>query len=133
MAALRRAGLRRGRGGDRRARPVYDAARRSGAVRLPSQEPVSTEERPLAFVPRAVWLALGVALAAQVAWNAALPAKRPAASDLPAAPSPALLRLASFGEPEAAARLAMLYLQSFDYGGANELRYRELDYARLVQ
>jgi hypothetical protein len=94
---------------------------------------VSAEERPLAYVPRAVWLALAAALAGQMAWNAARPAARPAASDLPPAPSPALLRLASFGEPEAAARLAMLYLQSFDYGGANERRYRELDYARLAQ
>ena len=94
---------------------------------------MSAEERPLAYVPRAVWLALAVALAAQIAWNAGRPAPRPAASDLPPAPRPALLKLASFGEPEAAARLAMLYLQSFDYGGTNELRYRELDYARLAQ
>jgi hypothetical protein len=43
-----------------------------------------------------------------------------------------MLRLASFGEPEAAARLAMLYLQSFDMGGGNSLRYQQLDYARLV-
>ena len=94
---------------------------------------MSAAERPLADVPRAVWLALAVALAAQIAWNAGRPAPRPAASDLPPAPSPALLRLASLGEPEAAARIAMLYLQSFDYGGTNELRYRELDYARLAQ
>ena len=39
-------------------------------------------------------------------------------------PSAAALRLASFGEPEAAARFAMLYLQSFEL--------RNLDYARLV-
>jgi len=94
---------------------------------------VSAAERPLAYVPRAVWFALAAALVAQIAWNAARPAPRPAASDLPPAPSPALLRLASFGEPQAAARLAMLYLQSFDYSGTNERRYRELDYARLTQ
>jgi hypothetical protein len=52
--------------------------------------------------------------------------------DLPAAPRPEALRLASFGEPEAAARLAMLYLQSFDLGGANTLPYQKLDYARLI-
>jgi len=94
---------------------------------------VSAEERPLAHVPRAVWLALGAALAAQIAWNAARPAPGRAATDLPPPPSPALLRLAALGEPQAAARLAMLYLQSFDYGGTNERRYRELDYGRLAQ
>jgi hypothetical protein len=51
---------------------------------------------------------------------------------LPPAPRAAALRLASFGEPEALARLAMLYLQAFDLGGGNVLPYRRLDYPRLV-
>ena len=55
-----------------------------------------------------------------------------AASDLPAAPSAAAMRIASLDEPQAAARLAMLYLQAFDLGGANRLPYRELDYRRLA-
>ena len=42
------------------------------------------------------------------------------------------LRLASFGETNAAARLAMLYLQAFDYSGANANPYGRLDYARLI-
>ncbi len=93
---------------------------------------MTAEERALGVVPRAVWLALAALLAAQVAWNATQPARRAAAVDLPPAPAPALLRLVSLGEPEAAARLTMLYLQSFDFGGTNERRYRELDYARLI-
>ena len=43
-----------------------------------------------------------------------------------------MLRLASFGEPAAAARLAMLYLQSFDLRAGNDIPYRELDYGRLI-
>jgi hypothetical protein len=53
-------------------------------------------------------------------------------SDLPPPPRPEALRLASFGESEAAARLAMLYLQAFDYGGANRVPYQKLDYERLI-
>jgi hypothetical protein len=94
---------------------------------------MTRDERPLAAVPAAVWLALGVALAAQIAWQAARPAPAPAASDLPPAPSVATLRLAAFGEPEALARLAMLYLQSFDLRAGNSLPYRRLDYTRLQQ
>ena len=45
---------------------------------------------------------------------------RPRPSDLPPPPGAAALRLASFGEPEAAARLAMLYLQSFDFAGTTD-------------
>ena len=43
---------------------------------------------------------------------------------MPPAPSARALRLASFGEPQAAARIAMLYVQSRGH--------RELDYPRLV-
>ena len=55
-----------------------------------------------------------------------------AARQLPPAPGVPALRLASFGEAEALARLAMLYLQSFDLGGVNAMPYRDLDYGRLV-
>jgi hypothetical protein len=90
------------------------------------------DERSLAAVPRRVWIALGASLAAQIALQSSLSMPAPSAADLPAAPRPAALRLASLDEPEAAARLAMLYLQAFDLGGTNSLPYRNLDYSRLI-
>jgi hypothetical protein len=66
-------------------------------------------------VPRTVLLVLSVTLAAQIAWQATRHAGTRAADDLPPAPGPQALRLASFGEPEAAARLCMVYLQAFDF------------------
>jgi hypothetical protein len=93
---------------------------------------VSRDERPLRQVPRWVWATLGGVLAAQLAWQGAQRPGPRAAVDLPPAPSAAALRLASLGEPEAAARLFMLYLQAFDLGAGNALPYRELDYARLI-
>lgn len=47
------------------------------------------------------------------------------AAELPPAPSAQALRLASFGEPEALGRVAMLHLQAFDLGA-------QLDYPRLI-
>jgi hypothetical protein len=94
---------------------------------------VTAEQRPLSHVPPLVWTAFAVTLAVQVAWRAAFPAPTPVAADLPPAPSPAAMRLAAFGEPEALARLTMLYLQAYDYGGANATPYSRLDYGRLVQ
>ena len=93
---------------------------------------MSRDERALSAVPAWVHAVLVAALAVQIGVRLARPGGAPAASDLPAAPPAAALRLASFDEPEAAARLAMLYLQAFDLGGANRLPYRELDYRRLV-
>ena len=90
------------------------------------------DERPLAYVPRPVWAALFVLLGAQVAWQAGHGPPRTGGADLPPAPAPAALRLASFGEAPAASRLIMLYVQAFDLGGGNELPYRQLDYARLI-
>jgi hypothetical protein len=90
------------------------------------------DERPLSDVPAWLWLVLGAALAAQIAVRALQAPLALGSADLPPAPSSAALRLASFGEPEAMARLAMLYLQAFDYGGTNPSPYRELNYAHLV-
>lgn len=93
---------------------------------------MSRDERALSVVPAWVHAVLIAALATQVGVRLAQPVGAPAASDLPTAPPAQALRLATLGEPQAMARLAMLYLQSFDLGGANRLPYRELDYGRLV-
>ena len=93
---------------------------------------MTRDERPLRMVPAAVWLGLAAALAAQIAWRAGQGQPGAAAADLPPPPGAAALRLASFGEPAALARLTMLYLQAFDYGGGNITPYRRLDYARLT-
>ena len=93
---------------------------------------MSRDERPLAAVPRALWVLLAAALAAQLAWQHPGLRRAPGAADLPPPPSVQALRLAAFGEPEALARIAMLYLQSFDLGAGNALPYQKLDYQRLV-
>jgi hypothetical protein len=49
----------------------------------------------------------------QIAWQAARHGGAPASNDLPPPPRAEALRLAAFGEPQALARIAMLYVQSF--------------------
>jgi hypothetical protein len=83
-------------------------------------------------VPRWVLALLAVSLAAQVGWQANRDAGTVAAADLPPPPGAPALRLASFGEAEALARLTMIYLQSYDFGGANTTPYQKLDYRRLA-
>jgi len=92
----------------------------------------ASDERALAAVPRWILWLLAGAVAAQVCWQAARHPGTPGASDLPPAPSAAALRLASFGETAALARLAMLWLQAFDSRGDNDIPYRHLDYVRLT-
>ena len=93
---------------------------------------MSGEQRPLRTVPAWLWTLLAASLAGQLAVHAAAPATRARAEDLPPAPRAAVLRLASLGEPQALARLAMLYLQAFDFGGGSALPYQRLDYSRLT-
>lgn len=93
---------------------------------------MTRDERPLGALPAWLWLSLAVALALQISWRTQEAAPHLRQAELPPAPSSAALRLAAFGEPEAAARLVMLYLQAFDYGGANPTPYRRLDYGRLI-
>jgi hypothetical protein len=93
---------------------------------------MSREARAPSAVPLWLWLLVAGAFAAQLALHAAAPGPALEAEDLPPAPTAQVLRLAGLGEPQAAARIAMLYVQSFDLGGANSLAYRRLDYGRLI-
>jgi len=92
---------------------------------------MSPELRPLSAVPLWISALLALALGLQIASRLASPALRESA-DLPPPPRPETLRLASLAEEPAAARLAMLYLQAFDYRGANRIPYQKLDYGRLI-
>lgn len=92
----------------------------------------AARERRLSAVPGWVLAMLGAALAAQIGWRLAQRADAPAAEDLPPAPSASALRLASFGEPAALARLSMVWLLAFDARGDNVIAYQRLDYARLI-
>ena len=83
---------------------------------------MSRDVRPVGAVPACVLALLGLSLAAQIALQITRDAGTEAAAQLPPAPGPDALRLASFGEPEAAARLAMVHLQA----------YRDPGYPRLV-
>lgn len=78
--------------------------------------------RPVSAVPRWVLACLAMSLATQVVWQARRDTGAAAAPELAPAPGAHALRLASFGEPEALARLAMVHLQS----------YRTPDYRRLI-
>jgi len=93
---------------------------------------VSADIRSLSAVPPRLGILLAASLAAQLAWQAWRVAPASQRADLPPAPPAALLRVASFDEPEAAARLAMLYLQAYDLRGDNAMPYQQLDYERLI-
>lgn len=94
---------------------------------------MNSNERPVSSVPRAILGVLALSLAAQIGWKSMARPGMPAAEDLPAAPRPQVLRILALGEPATLARLAMLYLQAFDYHGTNAMPYRRLDYARLIE
>jgi hypothetical protein len=93
---------------------------------------VKASERPLADVPAWLWAALGACLAVQIGIQSLRPAPATSAADLPPAPRASALRAASFGEPAAATRLAMLYLQAFDLGASNVRPYQQLDFSVLA-
>jgi len=92
----------------------------------------STDERPVALVPRRLLALLAAAFAAQLALHSLQPPPAASAEDLPAAPDVRVLRLAAFGEPAALAKGLMLWLQAFDYRSATRVPYRDLDYRTLI-
>src|SRR4051812_39655744 len=132
MAALWPSRRREPRLGHGRHDPLRGSGDGGRLVRFLPPERLMRDERPVAHVPTWITVLLAIALAGQAIIHAGWQRGTPAAEDLPPAPSFAGLRLISFGEPQATARLAMLYLQSFDLGGANSLPYAKLDYPRLI-
>jgi hypothetical protein len=92
---------------------------------------MNRDQRAVSAVPFWITVLLATTLGLQFAWQATSPRTHRTA-ELPPAPRPAALRLASFAEEPAMARLAMLYLQAFDYRGANRIPYQKLDYTRLI-
>lgn len=93
---------------------------------------MKSSERPLADVPAWLWAALGACLVVQIGIQSLRPAPPTSAADLPPPPRAAALRAASVGEPAAAARLTMLYLQAFDLGAGNARPYQQLDFMVLA-
>ncbi len=73
-------------------------------------------------------LLVAAMLAAHLLYAPWLPRPAAAPAALPAAPPAGWLRVASLGEPEAAARLLMLHVQTLDDGQ----RWRDMDYAVLA-
>lgn len=88
-------------------------------------------ERAISTVPGAVLALLAAALALQLALKALEPRPAATAADLPRAPPTATLRLASIGEPIAAANLLSLYLQAFDTQPGISIPFKDLDYDRV--
>jgi hypothetical protein len=78
----------------------------------------------LRAVPNSVLASLALALAAQIAWQAKRPLAPVDGETLGAPPRAETLRLVTFGEPAAAARLAMLHVQGYELRG--------LDYGNLA-
>lgn len=89
-------------------------------------------ERPVSAVPAWIGCLLVAALVVQLATASLRGSAASTAKDLPPAPSTQALFLASLGEPQAFARVAMLYVQGFDLGASNALAYRKLDYHNLL-
>jgi hypothetical protein len=90
-------------------------------------------QRPLSAVPRGVVIAIALALILQAALRLAQAPPNAEGSDLPPAPPVQMLKLAAFGEPQALAKLMMIYLQAYDYRADNKIPFQKLDYVVLTQ
>jgi hypothetical protein len=82
-------------------------------------------------VPRPILLLGALALLAQIAGYVQQPRAQAEAVDLPDAPSAAVWRAASFGDPIALSKVTVLWLQAFDNQPGISIPFRRLDYARV--
>lgn len=92
----------------------------------------ASAERSLRCVTPAIWLFFAVTLALQITWRAIDAPPQARAEALPEPAAPGAVKLASLGEPIAAAQLLTLYLQAFDNQPGISIPYRDLDYTRVI-
>ena len=88
--------------------------------------------RPLSTVPLPVLAVLIASLVIQVCWSYTRPWAAATAEALPNAPDTRLLHLYGLGEPDALAKVLMLWLQAFDNQPGVSIPFARLDYARVV-
>jgi hypothetical protein len=91
----------------------------------------SMAERSISSVPKPVLFALTAAFCAQVIWQTGQSAQQSNVENLPAPPSTATLKMASFGDPIVLAKLSMLYVQAFDNRPGRNTSLHQLDYPQL--
>src|SRR5690348_10434967 len=89
-------------------------------------------ERSISTVPRAIAVALLLALGAQILWQASQPKPVASAAALEPPASIQALRAASLGEPVMLAQLMTLYLQAFDNQPGISVPFLDLDYQRVI-
>lgn len=89
------------------------------------------DERSITAVPAVVLLSLFMALALQLTWRWQAPPPQARAEALPPPPSQRRLEVLDLGDPIAAAKLLMLWLQAFDSQPGVSLPFRALDYTRV--
>ena len=90
------------------------------------------EERRLSAVPFPVLALFIASLVIQVCWSHARPQAAATAEALPNPPDTRLLRLSGLGEPDALAKILMLWLQAFDNQPGVSIPFARLDYARVI-
>lgn len=89
-------------------------------------------ERPLSDVPLPVVVLLAAALIAQILFHGYRAGPEASMEPLPAPVDAAYLRAASLGDPMAASRLLMLWLQAQDHQAGISIPFARLDYGRLT-
>jgi hypothetical protein len=90
-------------------------------------------QRPLKTVPKKILWWLIISFGLQIAWHSQLPSPQAQIQQLKSPPPQALLRVLSFGDPVASAKILMLWLQSFDNQAGQFISYQKLNYDALQQ
>ena len=88
--------------------------------------------RPLSTVPLPVLAVFIAGLVIQVCWSYARPQASATAEALPDAPDTRLLHLYGLGEPDALAKILMLWLQAFDNQPGVNIPFARLDYVGVI-
>jgi hypothetical protein len=89
-------------------------------------------ERPVSAVPRLVVSLFVIALLLQILWHTQQSKPVAKATELSTAPSLAMLKAFSLGDPVSLSRLLMLRIQSFDSQPGISIPFSKLDYEKVV-
>lgn len=88
-------------------------------------------ERPVASIPKSIFLLILVSLSAQLLWHNSQRDNQARAENLTYSPSSSSLQVLGFGDPITLAKVLMLRLQAFDNQPGISIPFKDLNYDKV--
>ncbi len=91
------------------------------------------QTKDVSYVPKSIWFVLLLSLFLQCLWHLSFSKLEVTRNELPKPPQASYVKLVSLDDPITAAKISMLWLQSFDNQPGISIPLKDLNYDRVIE